>query len=101
MIGAREPLIAHRRLRHHRLDESRAVADDQEMELPARPPVVQPAMDGDLLAVVLRDVVYVSAHIQGRGLKVPPRTSQTSFRGAAARSRFVSTHQSDRLNRPP
>ena len=56
MIRARKRLVPDGGLRHHRLDESRAVADDQEVDLPARPAVVQPPVDGDLLALIPGDV---------------------------------------------
>ena len=57
MVGLLEFLVADRRFGHDALDESRAVADRQEVNLPARPPVVEPSADGDLFAVVLRDLI--------------------------------------------
>ena len=62
VIGRLEHLLADRRLRHHRLDEPGAVAQRQEMDLAARAAVVQPALDGDRLALVLGDVLDVSSH---------------------------------------
>ncbi len=59
VIGGLEQLLADRRLRHHRLDEAGAVADGEEMDLAARAAVVQPPLDGDLLAFVLADVFDV------------------------------------------
>ena len=62
MVGGLEQLLADRGLRHHRLDEAGAVADDQEMDLAARSAVVQPPLDGDLFAFVLADVFDVDVH---------------------------------------
>ena len=44
VIGRLEQLVADRGLRHHRLDEAGAVAEDQEMDLAARAAVVQPPL---------------------------------------------------------
>ena len=66
MIGGLEHLVADRGLRHHRLDEAGAVAERQEVDLAARPAVVQPALDGDFLALVLADVFDVDVHIRSR-----------------------------------
>jgi hypothetical protein len=60
-IGGCEHLVAEA-LRHHRLDEAGAVADDQEMNLPARTARVQPPFEGDLFAFVLADVFDVDVH---------------------------------------
>ena len=62
VIGRDEDLGADRGLRHHRLDEAGAVADGQEVQLPARPPVVQPALERDGLADVPGDVLDVGRH---------------------------------------
>ena len=59
MIGGLEDLLAHGGLRHHRLDEARAVAEDEEMDLAARAAVMEPPFDGDLLALVPADVFDV------------------------------------------
>ena len=60
MIGGLERLLGDVVLAHDDLQESRAVADDQKMDLAARPAVVQPAFDGDGLADVLADLVDVN-----------------------------------------
>ena len=75
VVGARERLVADGRLRHDRLDEAGAVADDQEVDLAARPAVVQPAVDGDLLAFVLGDVCDIGAH-HGRSGPVGQRAAR-------------------------
>ena len=54
-----EHLLADRLLRHHALDEAGAVAQLQEVDLPARAAVVQPAAQRDGLPFVLRDVFDV------------------------------------------
>src|SRR5262249_19691958 len=59
VVGRLEQLVADRRLRHDGLDEARAVAQDQEMDLAARAAVVEPPLDGDLFALVPPDVFYV------------------------------------------
>ena len=59
VIGGFEQLVACGGLRHHRLDEAGAVADDQKMNFPARSPVVEPAFERDFLAFVLPDVLDV------------------------------------------
>jgi hypothetical protein len=56
MVGLFEHLFADGGLRHDGLNEARAVAHGQEVNLPARAPVVQPALDGDGLPLVLGDV---------------------------------------------
>jgi hypothetical protein len=56
MIGTRERLIADRGFRHHRLDEARAVADDEEVDLSTGAAVVQPTVDRDLLPFMPGDV---------------------------------------------
>ena len=71
MIGAREQLVSDRRLRHHGLDEAASVPQDEEMNLPARTPVVKPPLDGDFLALVPADVFDVGVH---RALSSPPGT---------------------------
>jgi hypothetical protein len=62
MVGLLEFLVADRRFGYDALDETRAVADRQEVNLPARPPVVEPSADGDLFAVVLRDLIDIGNH---------------------------------------
>jgi hypothetical protein len=62
VVRGLEQIVADGRLRHHRLDESRAVADRQEMDLAARAPVVQPPFDGDLRALMPADVFDVDVH---------------------------------------
>ena len=62
VIGASEGLVAHRRLRHDALDEPGAVAQGQEVDLAARPAVVQPAAEGHRLAGVAGDVFDVDVH---------------------------------------
>ncbi len=57
VIGGLEDLLRHVVLAHHDLEEAGAVADDEEVNLAARPAVVQPALDGDGFADVLADVV--------------------------------------------
>ncbi len=52
---------------HDDLDEARAVANRQEMNLPARSAVVEPALDGDGRADVVADLVDIGMH---GGLKV-------------------------------
>jgi hypothetical protein len=70
MIGRAEDLVADRGLRHHGLDEARAVAHGQKMNLPARAAVVQPSLEGDLFAFVRADVFDVYVHKdQGRATK--------------------------------
>jgi hypothetical protein len=66
VVRFRERIVADGRFRHDRLDESRPVANNQEMDLAARPAVVEPPVDGDLLALVLSDVFDVCAHLQFR-----------------------------------
>src|SRR5690606_21490525 len=61
--GAVEDLVADGRLRHDGLDEARAVTHLQEVDLPARPAVDQPAENGDGLSVVAGDVLDVGAHL--------------------------------------
>src|SRR5262249_16918578 len=58
-IRAREQLVADRSLRHHALNEPGAVAQDQKVNLAARPAVVQPSLDGDLFAFVAADILYI------------------------------------------
>ena len=60
MVGGLEDLLAYRCLRHHGLDETAAVSEDQEMDLAARAPVVEPPFDGDVLAFVRADVFNVN-----------------------------------------
>ena len=45
MIGGLEGLLGHVVLAHHDLQESRAVADDEKVDLPARSAIVQPALE--------------------------------------------------------
>ena len=59
MIGRLEDFFGHVVLAHHDLEKAGAVADDEEVNLAARPPIVQPALDGDGLADVLADFVDV------------------------------------------
>jgi hypothetical protein len=59
MIGGLEDVLAHGGLRHHRLDEARPVAEDEEMNLAARAAVMEPPFDGDFRALVLADVLDV------------------------------------------
>jgi hypothetical protein len=60
VIGVPEHVLADRLLRHDALDETRAVAERQEMDLPARSAVVQPAAQPDGLAFVFRNVFDVN-----------------------------------------
>ena len=62
MVGLREGLVADRLLRHHALDEAAAVADRQEVDLPAGAAVVQPPADRDVLALVLGDAIDIGNH---------------------------------------
>src|SRR5262249_25117902 len=62
MIGNAEQFLAHSRLRHHRLDESGAVTDDEKVDLPAGAAVVKPAFEGDFFAFVFADVFDVYLH---------------------------------------
>src|SRR5438876_251190 len=62
MVRGLEDLVADGGLRHHALDEARAVAQDQEMDLAARTAIVEPPFDGDLFALVLPDILYVNVH---------------------------------------
>src|SRR5215467_11103588 len=64
MIGTREDFVTDRRFRHHRLDEARPVAHDQEVQLSTRTTVVEPSVDRHFLTVVLGDVFDISAHRQ-------------------------------------
>ena len=59
VVGPGEEVLADVGLRHHDLDEAGAVADLQEVDLAARAAVVQPAPEGDVLAVELGDVLNV------------------------------------------
>ena len=59
VVGPGEQLLADVGLRHHDLDEAGPVANDEEMDLAARAAVVQPAPEGDVLAVELGDVLDV------------------------------------------
>src|SRR5206468_1386504 len=62
MTGVLEHLVADRRLRHHRLNEPGPVAHLEEMNLAARPPIGQPALQGDGLPIMLGDVFDVRVH---------------------------------------
>ncbi len=62
MIGAAERFLAHGGLGHHALDEPGAVAQREEMNLAARPAVVQPAAEGDGFAGVRGNVFDVDVH---------------------------------------
>ena len=62
MVGGLEDLVADRGLRHHGLDEARAVTNRQEVDLAARAFVVEPALERDLFAGVLADVFNVDVH---------------------------------------
>ena len=65
VVGLLEGLLADVVLAHHDLDEAGAVAHHQEVDLAARPAVVQPAREGDVLANVgadLRDGNVGNAH---------------------------------------
>src|SRR5438093_643006 len=59
VIRGLEQIVAHGGLRHHALNEARAVAQDQKMDLAARSAVVQPPFDGDVFTLVLADILYV------------------------------------------
>ena len=59
VVGPGKQLLADVGLRHHDLDEAGPVPDDEEMDLAARAAVVQPAPEGDVLAVELGDVLDV------------------------------------------
>src|SRR5262245_5862877 len=62
MIRLLERLFTDRLLRHDALDEAGAVAYREEVYLPARSAIVQPASERDCLTVVLRDVLNVRSH---------------------------------------
>ena len=62
MIGAAERFLAHGGLGHDALDEPGAVAQREEMNLAARPAVVQPAAEGDGFAGVRGNVFDVDVH---------------------------------------
>jgi hypothetical protein len=63
MVGGLEHLLADGCLGHHGLDEAAAIAQDQEMDFSARAAIVQPAVNGDFLALVATDVLNVGIHI--------------------------------------
>ena len=65
VIGLLEFLVTDCGLRDNGLDESRAVAHRQKVDLSARAAVVKPSADRDRLSLVLRDLVYVSNHSSG------------------------------------
>ncbi len=62
MVGAAEGFLADGGLRHDALDEPGAVAQRQEMNLAARPAVVQPAAERDGFAGVRGNVFDVDVH---------------------------------------
>ena len=65
VIGRLERLFGHVVPAHDDLQETGAVAQHEEVDLAARTPVVQPALDGDGLADVLADLVDVDVgHVQ-------------------------------------
>ena len=78
MIRRRKQLVADGSLRHHGLNEAGTVAQDEEMNLPARTPVVQPPLDGDLFTLVLADVFDENVH-SVRSLIVRLVGSQATF----------------------
>ncbi len=59
VVGFVEHLGRHVALEHDALDGAGAVSDLQEVELAGRPAVVEPAVEGDLLALVAGDVCDV------------------------------------------
>jgi hypothetical protein len=59
MLGARELLGRDVLLEHHALQRAGAVADEQEVQLAARALVVEPSLEGHLLAVMTADVFHV------------------------------------------
>src|SRR5262249_16515995 len=104
MIRAGERLVAHRLLRHDALDEAGAVAQRQEVDLAARPLVVQPSAQADGLALVPCDVFdvselchrVVSFRLEGGSYKVSmrsnrPRTACAFFRISAGEPVFASS----------
>src|SRR4051794_27735492 len=62
MIGGIEHGLTDSRFGHHRLNEAGAVTEDEEMNLAARSPVVQPPFDCDLFALVFPDILNVDVH---------------------------------------
>src|ERR1044071_4342069 len=62
MIGGLELFIADGSLRYDGLNESRAIAYGEEVNLSAGAPVVEPATDRHVLAFVLADVFDVDRH---------------------------------------
>jgi hypothetical protein len=59
VVRLRERLVADRLLRHDALDEARAVAHGEEVDLAAGAPAVQPPAQPDRLSLVFRDVFDV------------------------------------------
>ena len=60
MISGLEYVLWHIVLTHHDLKKASAITHDQEMDLAARPSIVQPAFDGDGLPDVVADSVDVN-----------------------------------------
>jgi hypothetical protein len=72
MVRGGEHVSADRGLGHHGLDEARPVPHDQEVDLAARAPVVQPPVDRDRLPLETSDVVNLHAHVMA------PRSGETA-----------------------
>src|SRR5688572_7273518 len=65
MVSGLEGFLRHVVSAHDHLQKAGAIAYDEEVDLAARPPVVQPPFDGDRLTDVLADFFYVNAHLTG------------------------------------
>ncbi len=82
MIGLLEHFLADRLLRHHALDEAAAIADLQEVDLPARAAVVQPAPQRDGLSFEPGDFVDIRDHQSARARSMRCRARRASSKTA-------------------
>ena len=98
VVGSLERFLGHVVLAHDDLEKAGAVANDEEMNLAARPPVVQPALDSDGLADVLADFVNVNVDhhrclpVSSQVLSAPrSRNRSATSRTAVSRSAVFSS----------
>src|SRR5262245_20809960 len=100
MVGCLEMLLADGSLRHNGLDKARPVAKRQEVDLSARAPVVQPALDRDLFAFVLPDVFDVDMHRVGYLTAISLSIRARAWRARASASLGEPRVDSSNVNAP-